>query len=67
MKASELREMDYEDLLYQLDDLKEAYFNLRFQQQIGQLEDTNQLRFVRRNIARVQTVLREKELEAQRG
>lgn len=59
IKASELREMDYEDLLYQLDDLKEAYFNLRFQQQIGQLEDTNQLRFVRRNIARVQTVLRE--------
>ena len=63
LDASELRAMSYEDLLYELDDLKEELFNLRFQQTSGQLEDVNRISATKRNIARVLTILREKELE----
>jgi large subunit ribosomal protein L29 len=61
--VSELRAMSYTDLLYELDDLKEELFNLRFQQTVGQLEDVNRISATKRNIARVLTILREKELE----
>ena len=40
-------------------------FNLRFQREVGQLEDANRIRITKRNIARVKTVLREKQLEAE--
>jgi large subunit ribosomal protein L29 len=63
-KASELRQLSENDLQAQLDDAKEEYFNLRFQRSSGQLEDFNRLRITRRNIARIKTILREKQLEA---
>ena len=60
--ANELREMSDEDLLVALDDKKVEIFNLRFQKASGQLEDTNQLRYAKRELARLLTILREREL-----
>jgi large subunit ribosomal protein L29 len=65
MRASELREMTDVELQTQLDRAKEEYFNLRFQRASGQLEDFNRLRMIRRDIARIKTVIRERELEAE--
>jgi large subunit ribosomal protein L29 len=67
MKASELRELSGDELSTKLDELKEELFNLRFQQESGQLADTNRLSAVRHDIARVMTVIRERELEAKRA
>ena len=64
LKASELRQYGQEELLDRLEMFKEELFNLRFQREVGQLEDMNRLRITKRNIARIKTVLREKELEA---
>jgi len=65
LKAAELRQMSMQELQGQLDEFKEEYFNLRFQRTSGQLEDVNRLRITRRNIARLKTIVREKELEAE--
>lgn len=65
IKASDLRQLSPSELQARLDELKEEYFNLRFQRESGQLEDVSRLRITRRNIARVLTVLREKQLEAE--
>jgi large subunit ribosomal protein L29 len=64
LKAAELRQMSAQELSAQLDEFKEESFNLRFQRTSGQLEDVNRLRITRRNIARIRTIMREKELEA---
>jgi len=64
MKAAELRQLSPSELEERLDEAKEEYFNLRFQRASGQLEDFNQLRLIRRRIARIYTVMRELELEA---
>ena len=61
MKAHELRAMTAGELEGELDGLQQEYFNLRFQFSSGQLRDTSRLRLVRRDIARVKTILREKE------
>lgn len=58
--ATELRAKNTEELEGQLGDLKKEQFNLRFQQASGQLNDTAQFRRVRRNIARIRTILRER-------
>jgi large subunit ribosomal protein L29 len=65
MKVGEIREMADEQILDEIEDLKEAMFKLRLQQASGQLENTNTLRYTRRDIARCQTVLRERLLAAQ--
>lgn len=65
MKASELRDLTPEEIQVRLDAAKEEYFNLRFQRASGQLEDHNRLRMIRRDIARILTVIRERELEAE--
>jgi large subunit ribosomal protein L29 len=52
------------ELQARLDEAKEAYFNLRFQETSGQLEDFNRLRIAKRDIARILTVMRERQLEA---
>ncbi|HHV44256.1 MAG TPA: 50S ribosomal protein L29 [Firmicutes bacterium] len=62
MKAKELREMSNEELHRQLDELKEELFNLRFQLTIGQLDNPMRVRQVRKDIARIKTILREREL-----
>ena len=61
-KASELRELGNEELLNKLREAKEELFNLRFQAATGQLESHGKLRTIRRDIARIYTVLREREL-----
>ena len=60
MNAKELRDMTVEDLNKKLGDLKEELFNLRFQLAINQLDKPHKLTEVKHDIARVMTVLREK-------
>jgi len=60
MEASELRAKSPQELRSQLLDLKREQFNLRFQLATGQLENTARMREVRRDIARILTVLHEK-------
>ncbi len=60
MKASELRNKSVEELKQELSGLHREQFNLRFQLKVGQLSQTDNLRKVRRDIARVNTVLADK-------
>ncbi|NDE71356.1 MAG: 50S ribosomal protein L29 [Actinobacteria bacterium] len=60
--AEELRAMSTEDLQEKLKELKEELFNLRFQAATGQLESHGRLTAVRKEIARIYTVAREREL-----
>lgn len=60
MKATELREMTSEDLAKKLKELKEELFNLRFQHAINQLDNPHKIEDVRRDIARVMTIINEK-------
>lgn len=62
MKASEIRKLSAEELAAKLGDLKKDLFNLRLQLATNQLENTNKITEVKRDIARVNTVLREKQL-----
>lgn len=64
MKASELRKLSNEDLNKKLKDLKAELFNLRFQLAINQLENPMRISAVKKDIARVQTILRQNELNA---
>ena len=65
MKASELRGLNAEDARIRLEELEEEAFNLRFQHVSGQLTSPIRLRQVRRDIARVRTVMRERDLQQQ--
>jgi large subunit ribosomal protein L29 len=65
--AGELREMGDEDLITRLRQAKEELFNLRFQSATGQLSNNHRLRTVRGEIARIYTVLRERELGLSSG
>lgn len=64
-KRDKLREMTDLELHKKLDDTREELFNLRFQGATGHLDDFTRIRLVRKEIARIQTVMREKELEAE--
>lgn len=64
MKASEIKEMTAEELQDKLKALKQELFNLRFQLAINQLDNPMRITAVKRDIARVLTVLREQELES---
>ncbi len=59
MKASEIRELSPEEKQRKLDDLKEELFNLRFQHEIGQLENPQKMKQTRRDMARMKTVINE--------
>ena len=63
MKAQEIRAMTSDELKQKLDDAYEELFNLRFQFNTGQLENFNRLTEVKRDIARLKTIMRERELE----
>lgn len=63
MKTKEIRSLSTDELLAKEKQYKEELFNLRFQQATGQLENTARLSQVRKNIARIKTILNEKELE----
>lgn len=60
MKVNEIRELSAEEVIKKIDSLQEELFNLRFQAKLGQLANPLQLQMVRRDIARVKTVLNEK-------
>lgn len=62
MKANELRDLTSEELEKRLADCKAELFNLRFQLATGQLDNPMRVRDVRKNIARVKTVIRERDL-----
>lgn len=64
MKANKLHELNDAELQSKLLDLKTEYFNLRFQNATGQLANPLKLREVKRDIARVKTIIRERELVA---
>jgi large subunit ribosomal protein L29 len=63
VKAIEARELDIEELEERLAETRRELFNLRFQHATGQLENTGQLKEVRKNIARLLTVLNQKKQE----
>jgi len=60
--AAELRELSEEELVAKLRESKEELFNLRFQMATGQLDNNRRLRVVRHEIARIYTLMREREL-----
>jgi large subunit ribosomal protein L29 len=62
LASDDLREKSDEDLVQDLRDAKETLFNLRFQAATGQLESHGRLKAVRRDIARIYTIMREREL-----
>ena len=64
MKAEQLRELDSQTLQGQIDEYYKELFNLRFQSVTGKLTATGRQRIVRREIARIKTILRERELGA---
>ena len=66
MKASEIRELSREEILRKNADLKEELFNLRFQHEVGQLENPQKMKQVKSDIARVKTIIRESELKDNR-
>ncbi|MDP7421401.1 MAG: 50S ribosomal protein L29 [bacterium] len=63
MKADQLRDLTVDELNQKYRDYKDELFNLRFQSVTGQLKDNMRLRSVKQNIARIKTVLRERELD----
>jgi large subunit ribosomal protein L29 len=64
MKAKDLKEMTKEELLKKKKDTKEELFNLRFQHSTGQLENTARLKLLKKDVAKIETILRQKELNA---
>ncbi|MBO5224291.1 MAG: 50S ribosomal protein L29 [Clostridia bacterium] len=66
MKIKELREMSDAELTVKLGDLKQELFNLRFNHTIGQLSNPMQINTCKKDIARIKTILRDRELEAKK-
>lgn len=64
MKAAEIRELSAEDLQSKLKEARAELFNLRFQMATGQLENTARINQVKKDIARIQTEMRARELSA---
>ena len=60
MKATEIREMSNEELMKKLEEFKRGLFVLRFQNETGQLENPMKINLIKKDIARVKTVLRER-------
>jgi large subunit ribosomal protein L29 len=67
VRAQEVRALSTEELKGRLNDAEEEFFNLRAQFTIGQLENFNRLTDLKRDVARLKTILRERELAAERG
>ncbi|UCE53245.1 MAG: 50S ribosomal protein L29 [Desulfobacterales bacterium] len=59
MKASEIRELSLEEMRRKADDLREELFNLNFQHETGQLENSQKLKQTKRDVARIKTIMRE--------
>lgn len=67
MKPSEIRDMTEEELNAKLTDLKAELFNLRFQHAINQLDNPMRITAVKKDIARIKTIIRENSLRAERA
>ena len=63
MKIQEVRDKTVDELYKELESLKKEFFNIRFQKSTGQLQNTSQIRKVKKSIARVFTILKEKKVE----
>ena len=63
MKANEIRELSTEEINAKIKECKEELFNLRFQQATGNLEQPSRIKELRHTVARMKTVLKERELE----
>lgn len=59
MKTGEIRDLNLEEMHQKVSDLKEELFNLRFQHEIGQLENPQKMKQAKRNISRLKTFIRE--------
>ncbi|MCP2619894.1 50S ribosomal protein L29 [Candidatus Aminicenantes bacterium AC-334-K16] len=66
MKARELREMSLDELLTKEQELKDQLFKLKFQHTLGQLENQMKMRSIRKDIARIKTIIRELEQQRKR-
>ena len=67
MKPSELRGMSMDELRGELSEQKRGFYNLRFRQAAGENTSISELKRIRREIARIQTIITEKEREARTG
>ena len=62
LKVSEIKELGHEEIQTKLDETKEELFNLRFQNATGQLDNYKRIRELKRDVARIKTILREQEI-----
>lgn len=67
MKAKDFREMSNEELTKKLDEIKQELFNLRFAHATGSLKNPAQLNVLKKDIAKIKTILRERELNAKKA
>ena len=65
MNASEIRDLTVDEMQRKLTDLKQELFNLRFQHEIGQLENPRKIQETKQDVARLKTVMREAALNSQ--
>lgn len=63
MKVKEIRNMSSEELIKKADDLKGELFNLRFRLATGQLDNPQSIKMVKKDIARIKTIIRERQLQ----
>lgn len=63
MKVKEIRNMSSEELIKKVDDLKGELFNLRFRLATGQLDNPQSIKMVKKDIARIKTIIRERQLQ----
>lgn len=66
MKTKDIRQMSSEELAKKVNELKNELFNLRFQLATGQLDNTSTIKSVKKDIARVKTIQRERELNVEK-
>ncbi|HEV3472718.1 MAG TPA: 50S ribosomal protein L29 [Actinomycetota bacterium] len=64
LKGQEIRDLSHEEMVKKLEETKEELFNLRFQNATGQLDNYKRLRELKRDIARIKTVMRQQEIAA---
>lgn len=65
MKAADIHALSTEEIRSRIEETREEYFKLRFQFATGQLTDFSRFKMVRRDIARMETILRQRELAAE--
>ena len=63
MKVNEIRELTNEEIIQKINDNKEELFNLRFQQATGALEEPSRIKKLRKEVAKMKTIIRERELK----